>query len=66
MLFCLTLPPHLFSTNGIGIMTVATQANSVPAHCTPRFANNCLENNGKPAATVDRSMMFAATVDAAL
>ena len=40
--------------------------SSVPAHCTPRFANICFEKSGKPAATLDRRMIFAATVEAAL
>jgi hypothetical protein len=47
-------------------MTAARQASSVPAHCTPRFSNIWVENRGKPAATAERSMMLAATVDAAL
>ena len=47
-------------------MTAARQARSVPAHCTPSFSNICSENRGKPAATAERSIMLAATVEAAL
>ena len=58
--------PKNLSPTGIGIMIAARHASNVPAHCTPRFANICREKRGNPAATVERSMMFAATVDAAL
>jgi hypothetical protein len=47
-------------------MIVARQPSKVPAHCTPRFWNICLENSGKPAATIDRRIMLAATVEADL
>jgi hypothetical protein len=47
-------------------MATDKQPRSVPAHCTPRFSNIWVENNGKPAAKADRSMMLAATVEAAL
>lgn len=47
-------------------MSAAKQARSVPAHCTPRFSNICVENKGKAAATAERSIMLAATVEAAL
>lgn len=67
ILLCpLKVGPYALKTTGIGIMTAARQARSVPAHCTPRLSNICVENKGKPAATAERSMMFAATVEAAL
>jgi hypothetical protein len=47
-------------------MAMAKQPRSVPAHCTPRFLNIWVENNGNPAATADRSIILAATVEAAL
>ena len=50
----------------MGIITADRHPSSVPAHCTPRFANICFEKSGNPAATLDRRMMFAATVEAAL
>jgi hypothetical protein len=50
----------------MGIMTAARHPSRVPAHWTPIFLNICFENKGKPAATAERRMMFAATVDAAL
>lgn len=50
----------------MGIMIADRHPNSVPAHCTPRFANICFEKSGNPAATLDRRMMLAATVEAAL
>ena len=58
--------PYDMKIIGIGIMATAKQPRSVPAHCTPRFSNIWAENNGKPAATAERSMMLAATVEAAL
>ena len=58
--------PYALNTKGIGIMIAARQARRVPAHCTPRFSNIWVENKGKPAATAERSMMLAATVEAAL
>ena len=58
--------PKTLSPTGIGIAIAAIHARSVPAHCTPRFANICRENRGNPAATAERSMIFAATVEAAL
>jgi hypothetical protein len=51
---------------GMGIMIAAMQASRVPAHCMPRFANIWRVNSGKPAAITDRSMMLAATAEAAL
>lgn len=51
---------------GIGIITVARQARRVPAHCTPRLSNIWVENKGKLAATAERSIILAATVEAAL
>jgi hypothetical protein len=47
-------------------MIAARQPNKVQAHCTPMPLNICLVKRGKPAATDDRRMMFAATADAAL
>ena len=47
-------------------MIAAKQPSKVQAHCTPMFSNICLVNSGNPAATDERSMMLAATVDAAL
>ena len=58
--------PKKLSPTGIGIIIAATHARSVPAHYTPRFANICREKRGNPAATAERSIIFAATVDAAL
>ena len=66
LLFLRKEGPNTLSTNGIGSISVARQARSVPAHCTPRFANICLEKRGNPAATAERSIMLAATVEAAL
>ena len=45
---------------------MAKQPSKVLAHCTPMFLNICLEKSGNPAATDERRMMLAATVDAAL
>ena len=50
----------------MGIMTAAMQPSRVPAHCMPRFENIWRVNKGKPAAITDRSMMLAATAEAAL
>lgn len=47
-------------------MMTARQPSRVQAHCTPRFLNICLEKSGKPAAIAERSIMLAATADAAL
>lgn len=47
-------------------MITARQPSRVQAHCTPRFSNICLEKSGNPAAIAERSIMFAATADAAL
>ena len=47
-------------------MIVARQPSKVPAHCTPRFWNICRVNSGNPAATTDRSIILAATVEAEL
>lgn len=47
-------------------MTAARHPSSVQAHCTPIVSNICFEKSGKPAATVERSMILAATADAAL
>jgi hypothetical protein len=67
ILLCpLKVGPYALKTMGIGIMTAARQASSVPAHCTPRFSNISVENKGNPAATAERSIMLAATVEAAL
>ena len=47
-------------------MATARQPRSVPAHLVPKFSNICVENSGNAAATLERRMMFAATVEAAL
>lgn len=47
-------------------MMAAKHPSSVPAHCTPKLANICLEKSGNPAAMADRSIMFAAIVEATL
>lgn len=47
-------------------MMTARQPSRVQAHCTPRLWNICLEKSGNPAAIVERSIMLAATADAAL
>ena len=44
----------------------AIQPSKVQAHWTPMFSNSCVEKSGNPAAIDERSMMLAATVDAAL
>lgn len=47
-------------------MTAPIQPMRVPAHCTPRFWNSCLENSGNAAPTAERRIVFAAKTDAAL
>lgn len=66
LLFLLKRKPNCLNTNVMGIMITARQPRRVEAHCTPRFSNICLEKRGNPAATAERSMMFAATAEAAL
>ena len=50
----------------MGIIIAAKQPSKVQAHWTPMFSNICVEKSGNPAAIDERSMMLAATVDAAL
>lgn len=66
LLLLLKTGPYARNARGMGIITVAIQASNDPAQCTPRFANICVENSGKLAATAERNMMLAATVEAAL
>ena len=66
LLFLLSHGPYTLNAKGIGIMTAARQPRRVQAHCTPMFSNICREKSGNPAATEERIMMLAATVDAAL
>lgn len=54
------------NARGIGTIIAARQPRRVPAHCTPRFRNICLEKRGNAAPTVDRMIVFAAKTDAAL
>ncbi len=66
LLLARNLAPYLRNTTGIGIINVARHARSVPAHFGVKFSNICVVKSGKPEAIADRSMMFAATVEAAL
>lgn len=66
LLLLLSRGPSILNTKGIGIMITAKQPSRVDAHCTPRFPNICLEKSGNPAAIAERSIIFAATADAAL
>lgn len=66
LLLLLSRGPRILNTKGIGIMITAKQPSRVDAHCTPRFPNICLEKSGNPAAIAERSIIFAATADAAL
>lgn len=66
LLFRRNQGPYTRNATGIGIITTAKQPSKVHAHCTPMLWNICFEKSGKPAATEDRRMMLAATVDAAL
>ena len=65
-LFCRIFGPYMRNAMGIGIIRAAIHPSSVPAHCTPRFSNICLEKSGKQAPTRDRSIVLAAKADAAL
>jgi hypothetical protein len=65
-LFCLRHGPYIRNVRGIGITIAAKHSRKDAAHCIPRFSNICFEKSGKPAATVERRIMFAATVEAAL
>lgn len=47
-------------------MTAARQPSKVHAHWMPIPSNICLENSGNPAAMEERSIMLAATAEAAL
>jgi hypothetical protein len=64
--FFLRAGPHLMNARGMGTIIRAKQPSSVPAHCTPRFWNICLENRGNAAPTADRIIVFAANTEAAL
>lgn len=66
LLLLLSRGPRILNAKGIGIMITAKQPSRVDAHCTPRFSNICLEKSGNPAAIAERSIMLAATADAAL
>ena len=66
LLFRRNQGPYTRNATGIGIITTARQPSKVHAHCTPMFLNICFEKSGKPAATEERRMMLAATVEAAL
>jgi hypothetical protein len=54
------------NASGIGIIIADRQPSNVPAHCTPRLTNICLEKRGKHAPTADLRMVLAANTDAAL
>ena len=58
--------PNNLKTNGIGTTIVAIQRRSVPAYSTQDSEPFVLVDEGNRAAIADQSMMFAATVDAAL
>lgn len=62
----LSLGPNHINTNGIGIIITPIHPMRVPAQFTPRFVNNCLENNGKVAPTAERRIVLAAKTEAAL
>ena len=62
----LNLGPNHINTRGIGIIMAPIHQMRVPAHCTPRFWNNCLENKGKVAPTPERRIVLAAKTEAAL
>jgi hypothetical protein len=66
LLLFLSRAPYTRNAYGIGIMMAARQPSTVAAQLTPKFSNICLEKSGKPAATAERRMIFAATADAAL
>lgn len=50
----------------MGTMIAAIQPSSVPAHWMPMFWNTCVTKSGKTKPTIDRIMVVAANVDAAL
>jgi hypothetical protein len=56
----------LINARGIGTIIRARHPRRVPAHCTPKLLNICLENKGKAAPTADLMIVFAAKTDAAL